>query len=390
MYAKTNPNRTRNFVLTAQAALIVVMLIVAGIRQNWLGQIQTAIARVTAPTQQSAANFAIAPTAGTANETFDADAVSNNGTLAILIDNGHYVPVGDFKLTTGSHTIVIKDGKYYVADFATNQLFELRRIEINAAVAPTSLATLNPIIRTGIITDAQGEMNTEGFYGPVTAEAQTALGLNVQRLRSEPSAWVFRVPNDDFNTVVRCPAGFICTIHRRDGIFVYVGEGVGEQALTFSDTKAGTFRYIRGYPMNDDVREIIPLRLLAKEQKFGAQEVPSFTVSAGNFSVTGAQQAAPTVISGNTSNGDCGIEPAKASTVEQAACLLFGADKAKDMAQYVTIKPNTNGSGFYYSGPSATFHFPGAGRVDGDGWQLDSTNPDATNDGVVATWWRDA
>lgn len=107
-----------------------------------------------------------------------------------------------------------------------------------------------------------------------TAQAKTLIGLDVQRLATEPCAWVWRAaPNA--SGVSLCPNGFVCTLHVKDiGIQVFVGK-------TEAKVVAGTWRYAAAYPLDDTVRDTCAL--LAKEQTFGKSEDPSFDVTAGNF-----------------------------------------------------------------------------------------------------------
>src|SRR3989338_5223405 len=68
-----------------------------------------------------------------------------------------------------------------------------------------------PTESSGSALGAQAPLNPEGYSGPTTAEAKAALGLDVQRLRTEPAAFVWRsVPNV---VNVTCPSGWICTFH---------------------------------------------------------------------------------------------------------------------------------------------------------------------------------
>lgn len=120
-------------------------------------------------------------------------------------------------------------------------------------------------------------VNSEGFAGPITSDAKSALGLDVQRLKTEFSAFVFRDPQRQSSSV-NCPAGWVCTVTEPDGaVKLYQGNG------TKLNATAGTFRFIGAYPLGDAVRGNPPCELLAKEQAFGASENPSFGVSAGNF-----------------------------------------------------------------------------------------------------------
>lgn len=108
-----------------------------------------------------------------------------------------------------------------------------------------------------------------------TAWAKQELEINVQRLAQEPAAWVWRAVPEASDTSV-CPVDWICTLHTAAGpIQVFVGDGIQREIV------AGTFRYVPGYPGTDAVRRSCDL--LAKEVAFGGGEVPSFSVTAGNF-----------------------------------------------------------------------------------------------------------
>lgn len=118
-------------------------------------------------------------------------------------------------------------------------------------------------------------LNSEGHPGPTTAEAKKALGLDVQRDNTEPSSFVWR--SSPQTATANCPIGWICTLTLADNsIKLFVGDGQS-RAIT-----AGTFRYVAAYASNDAVNN--PCQLLKNEQDFGAKEIPSFTVTAGNFS----------------------------------------------------------------------------------------------------------
>lgn len=328
----------------------------------------------SAPTTAPAAP--VAPTAAPIAPQF-VTAQSNAASVVVVrINDTDFVPASSLvlEINTKYEVLYLDGGPMLVVDGTMHPLREAPAIAPTVAVPASANGTIDM--------SAQAPVNNEGYYGLTTAEAQALIGLNVQRLRSEPAAWVFRVPEDTFDTAAICPPEFVCTLHRLPHIGVYQGDGT-----RYTDLKAGTFRYRPGYPATDAVRQSPPLLLLEKEQRFGANEIPSFEVVAGNFDVT----ANAASLSGNDTNNQCGVNPADAATVDQAACLLFGPDLGPSMAKYVSIKPDTNGSGFYYSGPEATFQFPGIGRLDGDGWQLDQTSPAGqTYTGTVATWWRDA
>lgn len=128
-----------------------------------------------------------------------------------------------------------------------------------------------------------GPLNEEGYPGPTTAQAKIDLGLDVQRLRTEHSAFVWR----SFPNVVDvdCPSGYVCTVTLEDeSIKVYQGQSGLKLRIS-----AGTFRFIEGYSADDAVHGNPPCMLLKQEQDFGVGEVPSFVVSAGNFDCAVAQ-----------------------------------------------------------------------------------------------------
>lgn len=113
--------------------------------------------------------------------------------------------------------------------------------------------------------------------GMTTAQAKSALGVDVQRLGTESCSWVFRVPGGETTFTAKLPVDWVATITETDGdVKVYTGDE------NFSITGwAATFRYAPGFPGSDAVN--VPCDILAKEQAFGASEKPSFEVSAGNF-----------------------------------------------------------------------------------------------------------
>lgn len=108
-----------------------------------------------------------------------------------------------------------------------------------------------------------------------TASAKEATGVDVQRIGTEACGFVWRGVNLASETA-NCPANMVCTFHLTDDRKVVVqGDGSSYEIV------AGTFRVASAYPLEDAVRDVC--RLLAKEQAFGASEVPSFEVTAGNF-----------------------------------------------------------------------------------------------------------
>ncbi len=105
---------------------------------------------------------------------------------------------------------------------------------------------------------------------PTTQEAKNLTGVDVQRLGTEPCAWVWRgVP--PATTFARCPSGFACTWDVVNDITV-VHSGVNQTA----EIHAGTWRFVAAYPTSDAVHDICAL--YQKEKAFGLSEVPSFQV----------------------------------------------------------------------------------------------------------------
>ncbi len=105
-----------------------------------------------------------------------------------------------------------------------------------------------------------------------TAEAKALTGVDVQRIGTEPCAWVWRAVGVGA-TSAQCPEGALCTFDTGNGI--YVDMGAGSRTIV-----AGTWRKVDSYSQADAVHR--PCELLAKEQQFGRQEDPSFEVHAGN------------------------------------------------------------------------------------------------------------
>lgn len=110
---------------------------------------------------------------------------------------------------------------------------------------------------------------------PDTGTAQTAIGLNVVRLGTEACAWTWR-SNPLISVERTVPSGYIGTLHLTDDKIV-VTEGTG-QKLVF---QGATFRFVAAYPAGDAVYD--RCALLRKEQAFGQQERPSFTVEPLGF-----------------------------------------------------------------------------------------------------------
>lgn len=123
------------------------------------------------------------------------------------------------------------------------------------------------------IEETESQEGTVSTECPTTAEAKELTGVDVQRLGTEPCAWVWRaVP--EASTPATCPDGWVCTWDLGGQVAVY--DGYAKSGIV-----AGTWRMKAAYPENDAVQD--ECALLRKEQKFGAEEVPSFEVAAGNF-----------------------------------------------------------------------------------------------------------
>ena len=128
---------------------------------------------------------------------------------------------------------------------------------------------------------AQAGVTAAALSCITTAEAQEILGLDVQRLEEEPCAWVARNPLQT-GFVVKAPEGWELTVTVKEAaekfvVYIFYGEG----GLTLDNVTAVTARKLSGYNSDDAVH--VPCLLLAKEQAFGAKEVNSFPVFAGNF-----------------------------------------------------------------------------------------------------------
>lgn len=105
---------------------------------------------------------------------------------------------------------------------------------------------------------------------PTTGEVKTLTGVDVQRLATEPCAFVWRGTPGETTTAI-CPSGYVCTFDVSNDIVV-VHLGVNQKA----EIRAGTWRFIAGYPPNDAVHDVCAL--YQNEQNFGITEVPSFQV----------------------------------------------------------------------------------------------------------------
>jgi len=121
---------------------------------------------------------------------------------------------------------------------------------------------------------------------PTTADAKVATGVDVQRLATEACAFVWRAV-DQATTIAICPSGWVCTWDV-PGDVVVVHLGVNQTTII----RAGTWRFIDGYPSNDAVHDVCAL--YEKEKNFGLIEVPSFqvrfqSVSDGTYGPVGPQ-----------------------------------------------------------------------------------------------------
>jgi len=105
---------------------------------------------------------------------------------------------------------------------------------------------------------------------PDTALVKTLTGVDVQRVATEPCAFVWRgASNSTVNAT--CPSGFVCTWDVVNDVVV-VHLGVNQSATI----RAGTWRYINAYPPSDAVHDVCVL--YAKEKAFGLSENPPFEV----------------------------------------------------------------------------------------------------------------
>ncbi|MBU1089077.1 hypothetical protein KKA02_04350 [Patescibacteria group bacterium] len=104
---------------------------------------------------------------------------------------------------------------------------------------------------------------------PTTEEAQDLMNISVQRLATEPCAWVWR--GKPATAVATCPENYICTWDVKDDITV-VHLGINQEAEIY----AGTWRLVNAYDPNDAVYNAC--ELYHKEKEFGANETPAFEV----------------------------------------------------------------------------------------------------------------
>lgn len=214
---------------------------------------------------------------------------------------------------------------------------------VRAESAPAAAAAVvveEAAPREEVTFDSGESVNVEGYNGPLTREAQDAIGLSVVRVGTEAASWTWRgIPN---SAMAVCPdGGWICTLHLvGDDVMVVEGDGSEYEIL------AGTFRFVAAYPRNDAVHDTC--ELLAKEQRFGQIEDPSFQVEAGNFSCTGQQVASsddePAAPADESDDEPAPVDNACPSSPEEAAELLGGN------ADGWTTRDEWNGNGWKYGG----------------------------------------
>lgn len=161
-----------------------------------------------------------------------------------------------------------------LAFWATYQLGN--RNAASVAIRPTPTTQAAPTsapANTPVPTKQPAALLAQNNGCPTTEWAKNETGIDVQRVATEPCAWVWRGGQ---LTPAKCVEDMICTFDTQvKGVEVFVGDGETRQIY------AGTFRWTAGYPAGDAV--YVPCQLLSKEQVFGRQEVPSFEVYAGNF-----------------------------------------------------------------------------------------------------------
>ncbi len=102
-----------------------------------------------------------------------------------------------------------------------------------------------------------------------TEEAKALFGVDVQRIKTEPCAWVWR--GKPLHTMAVCPNGYVCSWDVVGDITV-IHLGIDQTA----DIYAGTWRLVSAYPADDAVNNVCELYL--KEKDFASREVPSFEV----------------------------------------------------------------------------------------------------------------
>lgn len=160
---------------------------------------------------------------------------------------------------------------------------------------------------------ASAVVNAEGYPGPTTAEAKTAITVDVQRLGTECSAFVFRIPQEQGKSPqtvsTKCSQGYVCTLTLPEGtVKVFTGDNQSR------DASSGTFRWIDGYPASDKVHENPPCKLAASEDRFGKNEDPSFSAAAGNFSCAGTSTTSLPPAVATTATASCPTSPEDAAT----------------------------------------------------------------------------
>jgi len=162
---------------------------------------------------------------------------------------------------------------------------------------------------------AQGPDNSEK-PGPTTAEAKALIGVDVQRISTEWSAFTRRTFPVSETAV--CPVGAICTFHTAQngvdsGIKVFIGDNVPREEMAL------TVRFVKYYPATDAVHNACVL--MAKEELNGRTDDPSFTVEGGNFTCDNDMVvASPVPVTA--------VVPVTAAPVElaQAVCPQFGGN----------------------------------------------------------------
>ncbi len=151
----------------------------------------------------------------------------------------------------------------------------------SAATTPSDKKPSDVVVPPPASSSSASSSSVTSGTCPTTAQAKIDTGMDVQRLKTEPCAFVWRsFPKSAPGKVA---AGYIGTVH----FAANAGDTEGmiqvfKSPKTFERIYAGTFRYkAGGYPANDAVNN--PCELLKKEQDFGADEDPSFPVTAGDF-----------------------------------------------------------------------------------------------------------
>lgn len=177
-----------------------------------------------------------------------------------------------------------------------------------------------------------------------TGEAKSLTGVDVQRIGTEPCAWVWRAVGVGATTA-QCPTGALCTFDTGNGIVVDMG--AGSRTIV-----AGTWRKVDSYPETDAVHR--PCELLAKEQQFGRQEDPSFTVHAGNGLDCPGVSAFP----------EPNLNPSNSTT---ASCPKTADEVAKLLGGNAGSWTKHGSNGWVYSGSViGPFQVPSGGAVDYD------------------------